>query len=688
MGLRLPSDQVPEAAVRRPGSRPNTQPHAYPRAAVSAGILLLASSVVAGFALPPGALGPAADAGVDGEGTAILAAAEQGGSVDLGAVAASTDAAVAEAMAQHGIPGGVVVLVADGAIAHAQGYGHTDLDRHTPVDVQRTRFDIGSVSKLLTATAVMQQVEQGALDLQTDVNDYLADLEIPATFPEPVTAAHLLTHTAGFGEYYLLGSAAPGPGEADPLADSLSRFLPPRIRSPGVAHQYDNYGVALAGHLVENVTGETFEGYVTANILEPLGMARSTYGRAVPDTDDVVPHEAVPGVDAAGAVPPMHVNSLPTGGLWTTGEDIAAFMLAHLGGGEHDGTRILEPDTVAAMHRTQFTPHPDIAGIGYGFFEHRAGERRGVQHGGSWVGASAHLYLLPAADLGMFVAFNHGAGVEVTHELIYDALDELVPVAAQPTAEPSASGSDASAFAGQYRWNRHDSFTFMRLVSTLMGIRLQVTANDDGSLDTAMAPVGLLADSRWTPSGAGMFVEQGGTSTLVFDTDDAGEVAGLHVAGPQLFSMDRLAWYETTGFVLGLLLVFLAVALVAAIGWPGGAIAGRLRRRHGETPADVRQARRLGGLAGGLLVAFLVGLVGHFVLDMGGLLRVSPFTRVLLWLPLVSVVLTAGLAFVVIRLWRDGEGSTAGRVYYSGIAIGLLAFFPFLYHLRLLGFHF
>jgi CubicO group peptidase (beta-lactamase class C family) len=653
---------------------------------VLVGVLLLASGLVAGFTVP--AATPEHVAGAGTSVAPILAAADPAAAVDLDAVAAVTDAAIAGAMAEHDIPGGVFVLVADGAIAHAQGYGHTDLDRDTPVDARRTRFDIGSVSKLLTATAVMQQVEQGALDLHADVNQYLADIEVPDTFDVPVTAAHLLTHTAGFGEYYLLGSAAVGPGEADPLVDSLSRYLPPRIREPGIAHQYDNYGMALAGHLVENVTGQTFESYVTANILDPLGMSHSTYGRAVPDTDDVVPHEALPGAGGAGEVPPMHVNSLPTGGLWTTGEDIAAFMLAHLGGGEHDGTRILEPDTVATMHRTQFTPHPDIASVGYGFFEHLAGDRRGVQHGGSWVGASAHLYLLPDADLGLFVAFNHGAGVEVTHELIYEALDELVPVASQPTGEPSASGSDASAFAGQYRWNRHDSFTFMRLVSTLMGIRLQVTANDDGTLDTTMAPVGLLPNTRWTAREAAVFVEEGGTSTLVFDTDDGGEVAGLHVAGPQLFTMDRLAWYETTGFVLGLLLVFLAVALVAAVGWPAGAISGRLRRNRGETPAGVRRARRLGGLTGGLLVAFLVGLVGHFVLDMGGLLRVSLFTRALLWLPLVSVVLAAGLAFVVIRLWRDGEGSTAGRVYYSGVALGLLAFIPFLYHLRLLGFHF
>ena len=688
MGLRPSSDQRAGTAGQPAVERRATRLHPARRHGASAGIALLVSSTVAASTIPAAAAGGVGGDGADGATVRTVAAepvaSEPVASETLDEVAARVDAAVAAAMAEHEIPGGVFVLVADGAIAHAQGYGHTDLDRTTPVDAWQTRFDIGSVSKLLTATAVMQQAEQGALDLHADVNDHLTAFEVPATFAEPVTAAHLLTHTAGFGEYYLLGSAAPGPGEADPLADSLERFLPPRVRAPGIAHQYDNFGMGLAGHLVENVTGQAFEDYVTTSILAPLGMSNSTYGRPVPGADDAVPHEALAG--SSGPVPPMYVNSLPTGGLWTTGEDIAAFMLAYLGDGEHDGVRILEPDTVAAMHRTQFTPHPEIAGVGYGFFEHLVGERRGVQHGGSWVGASAHLYLLPDADLGMFVAFNHGAGVEVTHTLIYDALDELSPVDPEPVS--GASDIDAGSYAGQYRWNRHDTFTFMRVVSTLMGIRIQVTDNGDGTLDTTMAPVRLLPDTRWTANGPGEFVEQGGTSTLVFATDDAGEVAGLHVAGPQLFSMDRLAWYETTGFILGLLLLFLAIALVAAVGWPAGAAFRRLRRRGGQTPTDLRRARRLGGLAGGLLVAFVLGIAGHFVIDMGGLLRVSPFTRVLLWLPLVSVVLAAGLAVVVARLWRDGEGSTAGRIYHTGVALGLLAFLPFLYHLRLLGFHY
>ncbi len=606
---------------------------------------------------------------------------------ELGEIAAFMDTAIASAMARHDIPGGVLVLVADGRIAHAQGYGHTDLDRNTPIDPQRTRFDIGSVSKLLTATAVMQQVEQGHLDLHADVNTYLADVHVPEAFGEPVTTAHLLTHTAGFAERYLLGSMTSQPGQAEPLAESLSP-LPERVRPPGVAHQYDNIGMALAGHLVERTSGESFEYYATANILEPLGMTRSTYGRPVVDAHDATPHETVPGLGTSGAVPPVYVTSPPTGGLWAPGEDIAAFMLAHLGSGEHDGAHILEASSVETMHRTQFSPHPATAGIGYGFFQHDAGRYRGVQHGGSWVGASAHLYLLPDADLGLFVAFNHGAGVEHTHTLIYQALDHVYPDPDRAVADPTAGGTDLSAFAGDYRWNRHDRDTFMRLVSTLANVRLQVTDHGDGTLGTTMAPIQLLPDATWLPTGEGVFAEQGGRGTLVFDSDDTGAVDGLHVAGAQLFSMEPIAWFESAAFLGGLLALFLAVALVAALGWPAGALRRRVRHRGEHVPADLRRVRRLTGLAGGLLIAFAVGLLAHFALDMAGLLQVSLALRTLLLLPLTVALLSIALAVLVVRLWRGGVGSTAGRLYHSGVVIALLTALPLLWHLRLLGFHY
>jgi hypothetical protein len=110
--------------------------------------------------------------------------------------------------------------------------------------------------------------------------------------------------------------------------------------------------------------------------------------------------------------------------------------------------------------------------------------------------------------------------------------------------------------------------------------------------------------------------------------------------------------------------------------------------RGEQVPADLRRARRLTGLAGGLLSAFAVGLLAHFALDMAGLLQVSLTLRALLLLPLTGALLIIAFAVFVVRLWRSGPGSTAGRLYHSGVAIALLAALAFLWHLRLLGFHY
>jgi CubicO group peptidase (beta-lactamase class C family) len=103
-------------------------------------------------------------------------------------------------MSRLHIPGAVILIVRDGAIFFIKGYGFADLENRTPVIPEKTLFNVSSTSKSFTATAVMQQVERGRLDLNTDVNTYLKSFQLPATFPEPVTLAHLLTHTAGFDE--------------------------------------------------------------------------------------------------------------------------------------------------------------------------------------------------------------------------------------------------------------------------------------------------------------------------------------------------------------------------------------------------------------------------------------------------------------------------------------------------------
>ncbi len=186
------------------------------------------------------------------------------------------DHALSDQLTFHGIPGAAVAVVQGGKILHLGGYGQADLEKRKPVSAETTLFRTGSVSKLCTWTAVMQLVEQGRLDLRTDVNQYLFAFQVPETYPEPITLSHLLTHTAGF-EDRAFGFYAHTAGDLLPLGRFLASHMPARIFPPGEVSAYSNYGASLAGYLVEQVSGVPFEENVEMQILAPLGMADSSF---------------------------------------------------------------------------------------------------------------------------------------------------------------------------------------------------------------------------------------------------------------------------------------------------------------------------------------------------------------------------------------------------------------------------
>ena len=178
------------------------------------------------------------------------------------------------------IAGAVVVVVKDGKVVTQRGYGYADMKTRKPVDPDNTLFRPGSISKLFTWTAVMQQVQAGKLDLDRDINDYL-DFRIPPAFGKPITLRNLMTHTGGFEETakYLI---ATDPAQMKSLEASLKRSVPTRIYAPGSTASYSNYGASLAGYIVQRVSGEPFEAYVQRHIFAPLGMAQSSFVQPLP----------------------------------------------------------------------------------------------------------------------------------------------------------------------------------------------------------------------------------------------------------------------------------------------------------------------------------------------------------------------------------------------------------------------
>ena len=300
------------------------------------------------------------------------------------------------------IPGAVLIIVKDGRVYTSRAWGLSDTRARTPVSVDRTIFRVGSVSKVVTATALMQQVDRGRLKLDDDVNRYLADWKVPATFASPVRVSDLLTHTAGLDEI------APGrkvfrEAAVIPLGDFLRNRIVPR-RPPGTISSYNTYGISLAGHLVEVTSGLKLAAYLERDVFQPLGMTSSTLGAPLKSSAADV---AVGYSSSGGKYQPEpweYFHTSPASDVNVTAADMAKFMIAHLDG--QSSTRILSDSARTSMHAVRFRNDPRILGVTYGFFEQRFHGYRALYHGGTMGGFKASLWLWPEQRMGLFLAYN------------------------------------------------------------------------------------------------------------------------------------------------------------------------------------------------------------------------------------------------------------------------------------------
>jgi len=251
------------------------------------------------------------------------------------------------------------VLVKDGKIFFQKGYGYADAEKTTIVVPDQTLFYAASVSKLVTATAVMQLAERGKLNLDADVNAYFERFHLERNFSAPVTVANLLTHTSGIDDSFILGSVD-RPADLVPLAEFFSKNIPRRARRPGEQIVYSNWGMALAGCLVETASGVSFYDYVEQNVFQPLGMMHSSFRRPFPP--NLASFVATAGL---GGQPPdkTAIQLYPAESLVSTVTDMGHFIIAHLNGGRFDGRRILSQASLAEMHRQHFTQHLRMPGV-------------------------------------------------------------------------------------------------------------------------------------------------------------------------------------------------------------------------------------------------------------------------------------------------------------------------------------
>src|SRR5262245_4177963 len=391
------------------------------------------------------------------------------------------DALIPSQLRNRNIAGAVVSVVKDGQVLFEKGYGYSDVEDKKPVLPDQTLFRPGSISKLFTATAVMQLVEQGKLDLDSDVNDYL-DFAIPKTYQDPVTLRQLLTHTGGFEET-LKNLFVAHESEIKPLRTYLVSEMPARIFPPGKIPSYSNYGFTLAGYIVERVSGEKFERYIENHILKPLGMNHSTFDQPAPAQLASLMSK---GYLSASKKPRDFewVQAAPAGALSTTAADMTRFMLAFLQDGTVDGVSILKPETVRQMETRQFEFHPMLPGIGITFMEYLVDPVRIIGHGGDTVYFHSDMILVPDAHLGYFLSYN-SLGKDVgggRGEVWRTLLDRYFPSPGQSKSEvdPDTASSDGHAVSGLYDGTRRGETTLLRILA-LVG-QFNVSSDKEGVL--------------------------------------------------------------------------------------------------------------------------------------------------------------------------------------------------------------
>ena len=562
------------------------------------------------------------------------------------------------ALGEGDIAGAVVTIVKDGQVVASRGFGYADVEKRTPVDPERTLFRPGSVSKLVTWTAVMQQVEQGKINLDADVNQYL-DFKIPPYDGKPVTMRQIMMHTAGFEEQVkdLIGKDR----EAVPPYDELLKiWVPKRIFAPGTTPAYSNYATSLAGYVVERVSGEPFDDYVERHIFAPLRMTHSSFRQPLPDR--LKPLMATGYQKASGEEIEFEiVGPAPAGAMSATGADMSRFMMAHLNGGELDGARILKPETAKVMHTSVKKFVPPLDGMALGFFETDINGRDVIAHLGDTGAFHTSLHLFLDEGTGLYASFNssgeEGAvnGVRIT--LFEEFANRYFPAKPDPRRVPKEEAAKhARMMAGNWIASRRADSTFLN-VTQLIG-QAAVSAGKDGELVLPQGMALSAAPAKWVEVQPFVWHDLNSDQRVAAVVED-GEVKRFSASILSAFTVyERPAWYKNSALLMPLVQLSIGILLLTVLLWP----VRWAVRRHYKATLPLTGRDLLGyRLSRAAALAMLLVLVGWAVLitmmfgdleNLGG--GLDPFVIILQ--VLTFIILFGGLAVFGWYLWQVWTG--------------------------------
>lgn len=575
-------------------------------------------------------------------------------------------------LAQQDIAGATISIVKDGKLLFAKGYGYSDVAAKKPVNADETLFRPGSISKLFTWTAIMQLHEQSKLDLDKDINEYL-DFKIPEAFGQPITLKNVMTHTPGFEEQtkdlFAYGQNSPNLGEY------LKNHIPLRIFPPGKVPAYSNYATALAGYIVERVSGQPFNDYIAEHIFKPLGMNRSSFAQPLPaELEPLMSKGYQLGSDEPK--PFEMIGPFPAGSLTTTSMDISKFMLAHLQDGRLGDTQILKPETAKLMHSRLFALDPAVKAMAYGFYEETSNGHRIIGHGGDTVLFHSDLHLVLDAGVGFFISYNSaGKGGFSPRTVLFKAfLDRYFPFTPpdQPTLD--SAKADAAAVSGTYMISRRGEGSFVKLLG-LLG-EAKVAPNEDNTISVAGLTETNGKPKRWREVAPMTFRDVNGEDVLVFKPDDSGR---MQIILPYPFMIfQKVGIWENGGTLMLVAGISLLVMLLTLVLW---FVAWLVRRHYGHKLELTPWEWRLRLLVRLVFAADLIFIVAFLIFGV----QVSSHFELLSdsgnnWLRLIQVIGVIGtigslIVFAnAVYSWLNSRDRIWGKLQATVFALACLGF--------------
>ena len=602
---------------------------------------------------------------------------------DTAALGTFLDGVMKTQIDQLHLSSAVITVVKNGRVLYARGYGNANIAAGTAIDPETSLFRIGSITKLFTWTAVMQLVEQGKLNLDADVNTYLTGFKIPNTYSKPVTLRALMTHSAGFEDGALGYLITEDSTRVPPLAVAMKEHMPARVRPPLVLSAYSNYSAALAGLIVQQVSGEPYNDYVKNHILDPLGMKYATVQEPLPAAlkpDSVTGYTRANGIFVAK--PFEYVGGFrPAGSGAMSAIAMTHFMIAHLQDGEYNGARILQPQTAQLMHHAAFGNNPKLPEMALGFYEQDMNGQHVIGHEGDTQYFHSALFLIPDKQVGIFMSYSGSAGAPMRASTLQAFFDRYFP--APPLTIPPAPANfaqTAQKYTGNFRFARH-SYTKFDKAELIAQPPITVSVlPKTGRLLVS----GLGADpEQFAPLGNGIFQQIEGHDQLGFTQDSAGNVTALSLGSLPFMGTERIPWNEVPSLGYVMLAISTLLFLSTLLTW-------YYRRKDIKAlPSDRKRAFRLSALTAIWFFATFIVLLIVLTAAAASLGSAIPMSlKVALVMPIIFVLLTIAMIIATIQAWLRSYWGAVWRVQYTLVTLVAICVCLFFNQWNLLGWRF